>query len=219
MIGTRSSQLQKGTQHYRTSGIRTAELKVVFSRWVDDLLSPDENTRKTAHQLLVLSGDRAADVMIDSLTSRSAQHQWRILPILGEIGTEKALRAVATCMHSDSSAIVAAAAQVLGRSGSPIAAELVLTHAQTMHAEDEAASVWIIATLGQLKEARAVPFLIGVLRKTQNSTVRYTTIEALGKIGDPRVLPDICRFTDDQSHHVRDKVQVAIEALTHSAPV
>lgn len=216
MIGTRTSHLQNETQHYRMGGMRTAELKVVFSRWVDDLLSPDENTRKTAHQLLASSGERAADVMIDGLTSRSAQHQWRILPILGEIGTEKALRAVAACLHADSSAIVAAAAQVLGRSENPIAAELVLAHVQAMHSEDEAASVWIIATLGQLKDARAVPYLIGVLHKTQNTTVRYTTIEALGKIGDRRVLPDVCRYTDDHSHHVRDKVQVAIEALAHS---
>jgi HEAT repeat protein len=196
--------------------MRTAELKVVFSRWVDDLLSPDETTRKAAHRLLTSSGERAADVMIDSLTSRSAQHQWRILPILGDIGTEKALRAVAACLHSDNSAIVAAAAQVLGRSGSTIAAELMLAHVQSMHAEDEAASVWIIATLGQLKEARAVPYLVDVLHKTQNTTVRYTTIEALGKIGDRRVLPDICRYMDDHSHHVRDKVQLAIERLTHS---
>jgi HEAT repeat protein len=45
--------------------------------------------------------------------------------------------------------------------------------------------------------------------------VRYTTIEALGQIGDRRVLPDIYRYMEDPSHHVRDKVEVAIEALTH----
>ncbi len=215
MIGPRSSSLQREVQHYSTSGMRTAELKVVFARWVDDLLSPDELTRKNAHQLLTASGDRAVDVMIDGLASRSAQHQWRILPILGDIGTEKALRAVAACLHSENSAIVAAAAQVLGRSGSAFASELAMLHVQSMQPEIEAGSVWIIAALGHLKETRAVPYLTDILHRTQNPTVRYTTIEALGQIGDRRVLPDIYRYMEDPSHHVRDKVEVAIEALTH----
>lgn len=212
MLGSQSNHQQKQLQHHSLGGLRTSELKIIFSRWVDDLISPDETTRQTAHQLLRSSGERAVDVMIDSLSSRSAQHQWKLLPILGEIGTEKALRAVATCLSSENSAIVAAACQVLGRSGSSVAAELMLMHVNTMDAE-ESPSIWIIGTLGQLKEVRAVPYLIGVLHRTQNATVRYTVIDSLGKIGDRRVLSDICKYMADPSHHVREKVQAAIEAL------
>lgn len=212
MLKTQGNLLHEQAAHQKLAAKRTAELKSVFIRCVDDLISPDEAIRKTAHQMLKASGERAVDVMVESLVTRDPQHQWRLLPILGEIGTEKALRAVATCLYSDTSAIVAAAAQVLGRSGSPIGAESLL--ARIARTNDEASATWIIGAVGELRDRRSIPHLIRILHETQNSTVRYTAIEALGKIGDRRVLPDIFRYIDDGSHHVRDKVQAAIEALT-----
>ena len=53
------------------------------------------------------------------------------------------------------------------------------------------------------------------MHETELPSVRYTAIEALGRIGDTSVLDDIVRYENDDSHHVRARAQKAIEILIH----
>ncbi len=69
----------------------------------------------------------------------------------------------------------------------------------------------IAVALGRLGDKRAVEPLMKCLETTNSAALRYTLIEALGLLGDPRAAELIASFRDDEDHHVRKRVQVALQ--------
>lgn len=68
--------------------------------------------------------------------------------------------------------------------------------------------------LGQMKDARAIPYLIGVLEDTQQQAmVRHEAGEALGAIGDPCVLETLDHFAEDPIAEVSETCQIAASKI------
>jgi HEAT repeat protein/beta-lactamase regulating signal transducer with metallopeptidase domain len=66
-------------------------------------------------------------------------------------------------------------------------------------------------SLGQLKDARAVPGLIGAL-KDSDAGVRSSAADALGNLEDPRAIPSLSALIGDPVAEVREN---ALDALSH----
>lgn len=179
---------------------------------IDDLNSFDNETSSRARQRWLALGQAALDPLISALSNANDQLRWKILLLLCEIGDNRAIPAFIECLHSPRSAIQAAAAQFLGNTGDPRAAEAL--RAVLNDYPHMASPIWVIQALGKLRDKQAVDLLIRVMSETDSATIRYTAIEALGLIGDKRAAETIRRYANDDSHHVRSRVNEALKLLS-----
>ena len=70
------------------------------------------------------------------------------------------------------------------------------------------------ANPGNAEVMKAVPMLVKAL-KDNDADVRYSAAQALGAIGDARVLPDLKRVSEsDQDDIVRESASEAINKIT-----
>lgn len=68
--------------------------------------------------------------------------------------------------------------------------------------------------LGQMKDAKAIPVLVGVLEDTgQDAMVRHEAGEALGAIGDASVLDTLDRFAKDPVTEVSETCLIAADKI------
>ncbi|XP_070603266.1 deoxyhypusine hydroxylase [Erythrolamprus reginae] len=68
--------------------------------------------------------------------------------------------------------------------------------------------------LGQMQDERAIPVLIDVLQNTcQEPMVRHEAGEALGAIGNPKVLDILKHYSDDPVVEVAETCQLAVKRL------
>jgi HEAT repeat protein len=95
----------------------------------------------------------------------------------------------------------------LGETGNPDAVPVLLEH---LGHERAILQMWVVQSLGVLKDERAVDSLIALLQPEVPSSLRYMAVEALGRIGDKRALPMIRGLRDDPDHHVRERVETAL---------
>ena len=73
--------------------------------------------------------------------------------------------------------------------------------------------VQIVKALEEIGDEMAVPALLRLLETTDSSVVRYTTIAALGVLGDEEIVPRIEVYATDPDHHVRERVDMALRKL------
>lgn len=187
---------------------------------INELVNPDSARREKAKKELIENGQVSVEYLVKALSSGSDQFRWKILQVLTEIGDLRAIPGFIECLNSGSPAIQAVAAQFLGNVGAQQAVEPMLD--LLTKASDNSSHVWIINALGKIGDKRAIPPLLETLHTTESSTIRYTTIEALGALGDEQIIDAIRQYEHDPSHHVQDRVKVAIQNLRNrraSSPV
>lgn len=177
---------------------------------IQDLLDPDSYRSEQAQNILISLGTIAVDPLTQALSAESDRHRWKIINTLGRIGGKRVIPAMITCLNSRNKAIQGVAAQFLGQLGDECAVEPLLT---ALRENANGSSVWVIQALGLLADKRAVDLLIHIMQSTDSSAVRYTAVEALGYIGDKRATEAISAYSNDESHHVRSRVQQALERL------
>lgn len=190
--------------------------EVLVAKLLSDLTHPDEDIRESAATRLTAFGESVVDQLVHAVRTQNDQVRWRVLPVLGAIGSKQALSGVLMCLYSENTAISSAAAQILGRSGDRTYVEPLLE--LLARRASSGSAVWVIGALGDTGDRRAVAPIIDILHYTDSPSVRYTAIEALGKLGEKRALSHIIRYLDDPSHHVREKTHIAVEALTRRNP-
>jgi HEAT repeat protein len=75
----------------------------------------------------------------------------------------------------------------------------------------------ITCTLERIGSRKAVEPLMAALAKAEYPSLRYTIIHALGTLGDPAAIDLIRSFAEDADHHVRQRVQTALESFAATA--
>lgn len=180
-----------------------------FEADIEDLASPDAERSQQARSRLLASRQKALEYLIKILPAANDRLAWKILMLLGEMNDPRAIPAFVQCLQSSSPAIRAAAAQFLSAAGGEQAAEAL--RAMLRSTPDAGSLIWVIHALGKLCDRQSVDLLLQIVQETDSPTVRYTAIEALGLIGDPKVVEVIRRYADDESRHVRDRVQIVLE--------
>jgi HEAT repeat protein len=179
---------------------------------IEELNSFDSETSDRARQRWLAQGQAALEPLIAALSNANDQLRWKILLLLCEIGDNRAIPVFIDSLHSSRSAIQAAAAQFLGNTGDPRAAAALRAALKDYHSATS--PIWIIQALGKLRDREAVDLLIRIMSETDSAAIRYTAIEALGLIGDRKAIEPIRRYANDESHHVRARVSVALELLS-----
>jgi hypothetical protein len=100
------------------------------------------------------------------------------------------------------------AAEALGKLGSPGVEHLLAS----LHHPSREVRLGIIEALGEIRDYRAVPDLLHLL-KDESGEVRWATALALGEIGDPRALQPVILSLLDPDKYVRYGAALALEKM------
>jgi HEAT repeat protein len=100
------------------------------------------------------------------------------------------------------------AADALGKMGSPATEHLIAA----LHHPSREVRLGIIEALGEIRDYRAVPTLLPLL-KDESGEVRWATALALGEIGDPRALQPVVLSLLDPDKYVRYGAALALDKL------
>jgi HEAT repeat protein len=186
-----------------------------YGHLLEALTCVDSQRAALARASLLATGRSAVPWLLNAVTNATTDRErWRMLSLLAEIGDPRVVPVMINQLHAQSSAIRALAAQYLGTCGDSTAVEPML-HVLS-ESEPDYSPIWVIDALGKLGDKRAVEPLLAFLRRTESATERYMAIEALGRLGDPRAIDQIRLYANDPDHHVRDRVERALQRLTHA---
>lgn len=178
---------------------------------LNDLDSLDHETRARAHTQLVALGTEAVEPLIAAMRRGEGRKCWLSVQALAEIRDERVIPALIQMLNANHVILRQTVAEALGKLGDLRAVPPLI---EVLDVGPVTVQLWAATSLGLLKDRRAVDPLIAVLQSTLSSTMRHTVIRALENIGDPRAVPAIVPFQDDEDPHVRSRSEKALKKLT-----
>lgn len=176
------------------------------------LIGSDPDRSYQAQAVLVELGSQCVIPLLESLTKATDRDCYRILNTLTLIGDRQAIPGAIKCLQSNNAAVLVAATQCLGKLGGDEALDALLNLLEQK--PNTVSMMWVIKALAKFRDPRIVPALVGIVETTNSDIDRYTAIEALTEIGDRQVLNVIQKFAQDENHHVRSRVQTAMQKLS-----
>ncbi|MEO8393624.1 MAG: HEAT repeat domain-containing protein [Chloroflexota bacterium] len=181
--------------------------------WVEALGSLDYEVRVDAKKHLLDFGVRALEPLIAAVQAANGRQCWEAAYVLAKIDDPRVARLMCELLRSPNIILTQIAAQALGRYGEQSIAVLV----RALPMSSELTQIEIVSALEAIGSRRAVLPLLEFLRTTSSATLRYTTIQALGRLGDPQAIELIRSFQNDEDSHVCKRVRAALQALENSA--
>ena len=150
--------------------------------------STDVDVRRQAVELARQVGDEAGELwprMLDMLRDEDWWVRERVVEVLVELAGDQLTRHVAGFLEDDSDVVRRYAVEVLMRIKDPRSLGVLVQCAQ--NDEDWWVRERAIECMGEVGDARVVPHIINLAR--QNAELLYTSVAALGKLGDRQSLP------------------------------
>jgi HEAT repeat protein len=189
-----------------------------LDRLLEELGSPDVSVHEHAEALLESMGVLAVEPLITILSSENRGKAWRAARILSKIDDPLRFETMRQALISRNSLVGQVAVETLetaARAGQfmPQAVNAFI------HALPDARSLvqlHIVAALERLGDKQAIGPLIELLQTAESPELRYTIIQALGTLGASQAIDLIRSFEYDENHHVRERVQVALQRLANS---
>jgi HEAT repeat protein len=176
---------------------------------IKSLASSDYEVREDARRQLLTLGSAGVEPLIAALREESTRISWEAASILSEIDDPRWIQPMREVLSSRNPLLGHAAVTALTTLGSQ-AVEIFLTELPHCH---HTVQTQMLASLGKIGDQRAVTPLMRLLKTTHSATLRYMAIEALGQLGDKRSVKLIRAFENDENHHVRERVEIALERL------
>src|SRR5687767_4441038 len=169
---------------------------------MEDLNSNDPRKHIAARDALLLMGREAVPVLVEAMLYRIDRMGWRAAVVLTEMRDPETKSAFVAALDSPNPIIRQVAAQVLGKFH-----DTTLVPDLLSHLSDEASitQMWIIESLGDLADPRALPPLLDLLAQTSSETIQQSIIRALGRIGDVKSAPYLLPFVNAENRQVRAK--------------
>lgn len=180
---------------------------------IEQLDHSDAKHRAEATRRIIAMGEAALPALEMTIFQMEGRKSWESLDLVYQIAGEKALPILERALELDHPLIGHKAARILEEDASPMAVQILLAvvnHANPMN------QTRIITALEHLHAVNAIPQLIDLLRTTELPTLRYQLIETLVTLNATESLELIRSFKDDPNHHVRERVELAIEKMTPS---
>ena len=134
---------------------------------------------------------------------------------LGPIGDPQACSGLGEALADPSASLRLAALRSLGRLGCPKTAPVVR---EFLSSADPRLRRVAAITLGHLRDRDSIPALIAMAREDASPLVRPVAVEALGLIGDPRVLEHLLPMAKDTNAYVRAALSQALCTLDDGSP-
>lgn len=176
-------------------------------------LTGEPPLRQAARTRLLELGPAAVPELIATLNAGTGREAWAAITVLSEMADPQALPALLDALNSPNNLISSVAVEALLRYHGRTAVDLVQVLLAALPAAPPMTGQSIILVLQRMGDQRAVPGLADLLRQTDSHVIRYAIIRALGELGDPSVIPLIRSYADDDNHHVREWVVVALRQL------
>lgn len=170
----------------------------------DPVLSED------ARSALIAQGIDILPMLLAHLPTLNPKQSLKVASILGALGHPDCQVALLQLLEHPHPLVKVAVVQALAHYPSHTVFEALLPLLQS---PDMMLQIAAVTSLGKLGDQRAVAPLAHLLQQTNDSTLRYNCIRALGNLGDASVLPLIASFANDPNHHVRDDVAQAMGKL------
>lgn len=174
---------------------------------INQLDNNDLDVRQAAKQALIHIGEPAIEALIEAMYALRGKRCWEAASILAQIGTPAAQQAVSQMLTSPNIMVSQIAASAVARWGMT---DVLLTALPETHGMVQ---LKIVDGLEKIADPRAVTPLRVLLRTTDSPALRTASIQALGVIGSPELIPDIEPYLEDTDHHVRKRASVALERL------
>ncbi len=134
---------------------------------------------------------------------------------LGQIGDRQACAVLVEALGDPSSSLRLAALRSLGRLSCSGTAPVVR---EFLTSVDPRLRRVAAITLGHLRDRDSIPQLITMAREDPSPLVRPVAVEALGLIGDPRVLEHLMPLAKDTNAYVRAALSQALCLLDDGSP-
>jgi HEAT repeat protein len=184
-----------------------------ISKWIQDLDSLDFDKRQEAKDHLQELGTAVIEPLIAAANSLTPRKCWEAIASLVKIDDPRVGPAMCELLLSRHPIVAPIAARALARCGEQFVDVLLaaLPHSRAL------TQVEMVTELEGIGARRAVLPLMNLLRKTDSSVLRYTIIQALGKLGDARATELIRSFQHDEDHHVRKRVHIAPRSLENAS--
>lgn len=180
---------------------------------IDAMIAQQTIDGLDAWDYLLRQQEEAVPHLCKLLYTTTDKHRWNIIKVLSEFNDQRSIPALVDCLMLPNTAIVAAAAQLLTQLGGEQAILGLLEALKRRERNDPQATIWIVRALGVLGDQRALQPLFNILHTTDSNTVRYTSINALAQLGNPRAAQEIVRYLGDDNHHVRTYARRALNEL------
>jgi len=152
----------------------------------------DADARNGAMEVLVKFGARSVPRLIRLLADKNGEVRNFAAVMLGDIGSREAVVPLINALRDMDENVRHGAAEALGRIGDRAALVPILE----LLREDFWQQFPAVVALGEMRDNRAVPYLLQLL---SHEMLREPVIEALGKIGDPRALNPLVDIIGDPS--------------------
>lgn len=178
--------------------------------WIEALNSTDPDEVKAAKEHLRTVGAPAIGPLIAAMLSCENRQCWQAADLLADLQSDSAFAALSQALNMVHPLVSQTAARSLEKYGKRAVQPLI----DALPAASYMTQLRIVTTLETLGDSRAVTPLIALLELVTVSSLRYTIIQALGKLGDPRAIEVIRPYLDDPDHHVRHRTEQAIALLT-----
>lgn len=177
------------------------------------LESHDVEVRTQARLRLMRMGAQVMEPLIAASKSQTQYQCWEATRVLAEMSDTRCMWALIEGLGHSEPLVGQIAASALGRYGDKAVTALldILPRAPFM------VQLQIARSLREINDLRAVEPLMDLLETTDSSVLRYTIVQTLGSLGDPVAVPLIKRFANDEDHHVRKRVRMALERLELNA--
>jgi HEAT repeat protein len=184
----------------------------MIEKLIQALDQPDGEARARAREQLVQIGPDVVEPLIAAMQTENLRLSWQAAVTLGHIADQRWIGPMQAALRSSNVLLGQAAVTALEETlqGEAVDSLLdALAHCRL------AVQMPLVNALERLGDSRAVEPLCGFLETTGSPELRYTIIQALGKLGDPSLIPLIEKFEHDPNHHVRDRVVIALDRLTN----
>ncbi len=187
--------------------------KTRIAELIEDLDSIDMEVREQAKVHLLELGSVAVAPLIETLRSQSGNKSWGAAHLLGRFNDPRCVQPLQEALYSSNLLVGHAAACALERYGETAVPSLV----NALSDNHFLTKLQIVSVLERIGCQRAVVPLMQLLQIAESPTMRYTIIQALGVLGDPQAVDLIRSFRDDEDHHVRKRVCIALNRLGATA--
>lgn len=166
--------------------------------------------RQRAEDELLKMGPAAFDALVAAVESGEGRIAWFATAVLGRLDDPRTFSALVKALRSENPMVGSTAVKALETLGGPDALEPMI---EALPGANIMTQQSIILAVQRMNDARVVPLLIDCLEGAGSPTLRTGIIQTLGMLGDPRAIPSVRRYRDDDDAHVRDACAVALEQL------
>lgn len=177
--------------------------------WIEDLDKADITVRQLARRRLIAYEGDISDLMIDLMCEQQGRRSWEAAIILSERRDERAVGAMKRMLTSRHPVLGQVAAEALAAYGTKHIEALL----EALPNSTYLTQIAIIGVLERIRDRRAVLTLMQFLPTVQQQVLMYTTIHALGLLGDPQAAAVVRGYINHDDTHVAKHARMAMQLL------